>query len=493
VRAARNIQLQNMTPIQHAEPAAPTQASGGGSFEALGLSPEICERVRAAGYTTPTPIQCQAIPRVLGGRDLLGSAQTGTGKTAAFALPILEALRAAGPPLGLRPIRALVLAPTRELAAQIGASFLRYAPRGSLRCHVVFGGVGKGPQVHALRRGIDVLVATPGRLLDLMNDGEVDLRQVDTFVLDEADRMLDMGFVQDVRRIARALPKRRQTLLFSATMPRAIRALANQLLGDPIELAVDPVSSTVEPLDQYVYFVDAGRKIDLLVGLLTGGDVDRALVFTRTKHGANRVVQQLNRARIGADAIHGNKSQSARERALDAFKRGRTRVVVATDLASRGIDVKDLPHVINFDMPNEPEVYVHRVGRTGRAGASGTALSLCAPSERGFLASIERLTKRRIERREVSAELAARVGAARALARDATTQHDRDRAGTQARPRAAARGQARGDAAASQPRGRGRRRSARAAGHTASGRPGGAHDSGGPRRGGHPRGAPRSR
>ena len=378
-----------------AEPAKPA------GWSALDLSPALSAAVCAAGYAEPTPIQKKAIPHVFAGRDVLGCAQTGTGKTAAFALPILDNVLADEPRSGPNRIRALVLAPTRELAAQIGASFAKYAPRGSVRCHVIFGGVGKGPQVQALRRGLDVLVATPGRLLDLMQERVVDLGHVETFVLDEADRMLDMGFLPDVKRVAAALPRRRQTLLFSATMPAEIRALAERLLVNPVEVAVDRVSSTVAPLEQYVYFVENPRKSDLLLSLLEGGSIERALVFTRTKHGANRLAQKLVRARISADAIHGNKSQPARERALASFKRGATRVVVATDIAARGIDVKDLPHVVNFDIPHEPETYVHRVGRTGRAGASGTAISLCGSNERPLLAAIERLTRTKLERREV--------------------------------------------------------------------------------------------
>ena len=381
--------------------SAPLAGGGDAGFDGLELAPALAAAVRAAGYTDPTPIQQRAIPHVLAGRDVLGCAQTGTGKTAAFALPILDALLAKPARDGGRGIRALVLAPTRELASQIAASFLKYAPRGRIRCHVVFGGVGKGPQVQALRRGLDVLVATPGRLLDLMGEGVVDLRQVETFVLDEADRMLDMGFLPDVRRIVSALPRQRQTLMFSATMPREIRALADRLLCEPVEVAVDRIASTVAPLAQYVYFVETARKTDLLLALLRGGEIDRALVFTRTKHAANRLTDKLVRAHIQAEALHGNKSQAARERALANFKRGTTRVVVATDIAARGIDVKDLSHVVNFDVPNQPETYVHRVGRTGRAGAAGTALSLCAASERSFLTSIERLTRRRLDRLEL--------------------------------------------------------------------------------------------
>jgi ATP-dependent RNA helicase RhlE len=403
-------------------PAFETSATGAGpacadAFDRLGLRPALREAVRAAGYGEPTPIQLEAIPHVLAGRDVLGCAQTGTGKTAAFALPILQQLLAE-PRSERRPaIRALVLAPTRELAAQIGESFRRYGARSGLRHCVVFGGVGKGPQIDALRRGVDVLVATPGRLLDLLRDRRLALGQVRCFVLDEADRMLDMGFIHDVRRIARELPEERQTLLFSATLPREIQELAGRLLVDPVRVAVDPVASTALPIEQSVYFVDASRKVDLLLRLLDGGEVDRALVFTRTKRGANRLAGQLERARVAVAAIHGNKSQPARERALEGLKRGRTRVVVATDIAARGLDVKGLSHVINFDLPQDPESYVHRVGRTGRAGASGVALSLCSTAERPLLLAIERLTRRRLERRAPPAGLAASTAPMRVSAR----------------------------------------------------------------------------
>jgi len=386
----KEIQL-TASPI-HTEPAS----SGG--FQDLGLDTRLCRALDRAGYESPMPIQREAIPHILDGRDVLGCAQTGTGKTAAFALPILEHLLDGGDDRGRRDIQALVLAPTRELAAQILESFECYAANTSVRATVVFGGVSKRPQAQILRRGVDVLVATPGRLLDLMNDGVIDLGAVRFFVLDEADRMLDMGFAPDVRRITRAVPQKRQTLLFSATMPREIESLASKLLHKPVRLAVDPISSTVEPVEQSVYFVDGRRKTDLLKSLLESGEVDRALVFTRTKHGANRLVQKLDRARIEAAAIHGNKSQGARERALRRFKSGETRVVVATDIAARGIDVKGLSHVINYDMPHEAETYVHRIGRTGRAGQSGVALSLCSPEERAHLTAIERLTRRPLDR-----------------------------------------------------------------------------------------------
>jgi ATP-dependent RNA helicase RhlE len=370
-------------------------------FETLDLDPALIGVLHTLGYAEPTPIQRDAIPYALEGRDLLACAQTGTGKTAAFALPILDELLRIEPEAGRRPIRALVLAPTRELAAQIAESFRSYTPGGRIRCTVVFGGVGKRPQVTALRRGVDVLVATPGRLLDLMGEGEVDLSQVEMFVLDEADRMLDMGFIPDVRRVTKALPRERQTLLFSATQPREIRELASRLLYEPVEVAVDPISSTVETLSQSVYFVEGPRKLGLLLTLLASDRIARALVFTRTKRRADRLAQSLSREGIEAAAIHGDKSQSTRVRTLAGFKRGRTRVLVATDVAARGIHVEDIDTVINFDIPNEPETYVHRVGRTGRAGASGTAVSLCGAEERQQLASIERLTRRKIQRLEL--------------------------------------------------------------------------------------------
>ena len=375
--------------------SAPTGPEG---FQGLGLARPLRDAVASAGYHTPTPIQAAAIPEVLNGRDLLGAAQTGTGKTAAFALPILDFLMEAVAEGGRPVIRALVLAPTRELAAQIGESFRTYGKKARVRPLVVFGGVGKGPQIRELQRGVDVLVATPGRLLDLMNDGYVDLRDVECFVLDEADRMLDMGFITDVKRIEAALPPDRQTLMFSATMPKEIRKLADELLDDPVNVAVDPVSSTVEPIEQAVYFVENKRKTELLLHLLKEGKIERALVFTRTKHGANRLGQKLTRAGIEAGVIHGNKSQLQREKALASFKRWDTQVMIATDVAARGIDIKDLSHVVNFDIPNEPESYVHRIGRTGRAGASGIALAFCSPEERTYLGAIERLTQKKAER-----------------------------------------------------------------------------------------------
>ena len=349
------------------------------SFEEFGLRPEILRAVAEKKYTIPTPIQEKAIPIVLEGKDLIGCAQTGTGKTAAFALPILHRLQ--GTPwrgTGRRPIRVLVLTPTRELASQIAESFGAYGKHTALKHAIVFGGVNQGPQSQALRRGIDILVATPGRLLDLMSQGLVQLRTVETFVLDEADRMLDMGFINDIRRVIDQLPAKRQTLFFSATMPREIQGLADTILRDPIRVAVTPVASPAEAVEQRIHYVEKSEKIKLLKHLLDGPSIKNALVFTRTKHGADAVTKQLERYQVRAEAIHGNKSQNAREKALSSFKRGVTRVLVATDIAARGLDIVDLSHVVNFDLPNEPESYVHRIGRTGRAGASGIALSFCS-------------------------------------------------------------------------------------------------------------------
>jgi ATP-dependent RNA helicase RhlE len=360
-------------------------------FEELKLIDPLLRAVHAEGYTEPTPIQAQAIPHVLEGKDLLGCAQTGTGKTAAFALPILQRLSATRP--SDRSIRVLVLAPTRELATQIGESFRAYGRNTGLKQTVIFGGVGQNPQVDAVRRGVDILVATPGRLLDLMGQGFVKLDRIEVLVLDEADRMLDMGFIHDVRRIINAVPRKRQTLLFSATMPPEIQQLANNILINPVSVAVTPVASTVKMIQQSVFFVEKQDKAALLEDLLRDKTVKRVLVFTRTKHGANKVVKQLANARVIAEAIHGNKSQTARERALANFKSGATRVLVATDIAARGIDVENITHVINYDLPNEPETYVHRIGRTARAGASGFAWSFCDTEEREYLRDIERLIR----------------------------------------------------------------------------------------------------
>jgi ATP-dependent RNA helicase RhlE len=366
------------------------------TFDTLGLSPPLLAAVKAAGYTTPTPIQQAAIPPALAGRDVLGIAQTGTGKTAAFSLPLLQRL-AEDPPK--RPvIRALVLTPTRELAAQVGDSLSTYGKGLELWHAVIFGGVSQNKQVDELEDGLDALVATPGRLLDLMQQGHVSLAHVEVFVLDEADRMLDMGFLPDVRRVIAALPPKRQTLFFSATMPPEIAELASKLLVDPVRVAVTPVSSTAERIDQRVYFVDRKDKPRLLVDVLRDPAIARALVFTRMKHGANRVVEQLAKAGIRAAAIHGNKSQNARERAMGGFRDGSLRLLVATDIAARGIDVEGITHVINYDLPNVPETYVHRIGRTARAGAEGTALSFCDDEEREYLVDIERLIGRHVPR-----------------------------------------------------------------------------------------------
>ena len=365
------------------------------NFSDLELHPAIQSAVDEQGYTHPTPIQAQAIPHVLEGRDILGVAQTGTGKTAAFALPILHRLTHANRP-SRRRARVLVLTPTRELAIQINESFETYGAGLDSSHTVIFGGVGQRPQVQAMSRGRDVLVATPGRLLDLMGQGHICLDEVGIFVLDEADRMLDMGFIHDVRRVIQELPERRQTLLFSATMPDAITQLSKRILHDPVRVEVTPESTTVERIEQRVLLVEKSDKTKLLANVLNDPEIERVLVFTRTKHGANRVVRKLERT-VSAEAIHGNKSQGARQRALKNFKDGRTRVLVATDIAARGIDVDGISHVINYDLPNIPESYVHRIGRTARAGATGIAISFCAADERAYLRDIERLIRQRVE------------------------------------------------------------------------------------------------
>ncbi|MFT6399387.1 MAG: ATP-dependent RNA helicase RhlE [Bradymonadia bacterium] len=361
------------------------------SFKDLNLIPSLLDAIADAGYETPTPIQAQAIPPLLEGRDVLGCAQTGTGKTAAFSLPVLQHL-AENPTQGKAKIRALVLTPTRELAAQIGESFAKYGDYLRLKHIVIFGGVNQNPQVRALRAGIDILVATPGRLLDLMGQGEVSLGDVEFFILDEADRMLDMGFIHDIKRVLKVLPKKRQNLLFSATMPRTIADLAGTFLTDPVTVEVTPQSTTVERIEQRVMFVERAEKRRLLADLILNLDVERAIVFTRTKHGANRLVKQLDRHDIKSAAIHGNKSQAARTRALNGFREGDIPILVATDIASRGIDVDDVTHVFNFDLPNEPESYVHRIGRTGRAGREGIAISFCDETEGAYLRAIEKIT-----------------------------------------------------------------------------------------------------
>jgi ATP-dependent RNA helicase RhlE len=366
-------------------------------FADTGLEPRILRAVAEQGYDKPTPIQQKAIPHVLAGRDLLGLAQTGTGKTAAFALPMLQRLAATQPGPGARPIRALILTPTRELASQIGESFATYGHYLSLRHAVIFGGVGVEAQRQALRAGLDILVATPGRLLDLANQRLLDLRRLEIFVLDEADRMLDMGFIHDVKKVIAMLPAKRQTLFFSATMPPEAKQLADVLLRDPETVAVTPVSSTVDKIEQSLYFVDKLDKRPLLVELLKDSAMKRVLVFSRTKHGANRIAEYLEKARIGAAAIHGNKSQGARERALASFKDGGIRCLVATDIAARGIDIDDVTHVVNFDLPEVPETYVHRIGRTARAGRTGLAIAFCDQEEqRELLRPIERLIRKSI-------------------------------------------------------------------------------------------------
>ena len=367
------------------------------SFENLNLIEPILKALKSEGYTIPTPIQEQSIPIVLNGQDLLGCAQTGTGKTAAFAIPILQLLHASkSNQRGPKPIRALILTPTRELAIQIDESFAAYGKHTGLSHLVIFGGVSQHAQTNALRYGVDILIATPGRLLDLIDQRFINLSNIQMFVLDEADRMLDMGFIHDVKKVIAKIPAKRQTLFFSATMPAEIASLAGSILTNPARVEVTPVSSTAEKIHQGVYFVEKNDKRLLLLHLLKDESIKTALVFTRTKHGADKVVKDLNRANIEAEAIHGNKSQSARQRALNLFKNGQIRVLVATDIAARGIDVDDLGHVINYELPNIPETYVHRIGRTGRAGASGIAYSFCDGEEREFLRDINKLITKSI-------------------------------------------------------------------------------------------------
>ncbi len=379
------------------------------SFSNLGLVEPLQRALRDTGYTHPTPIQEQSIPHLLEGRDLLGCARTGTGKTAAFALPMLQLLSLGEPPptrqahaphspqrsRGRTP-RALVLVPTRELAAQVCQSFQTYGCHLPLSTAVVYGGVGQGPQVSALHRGVDILVATPGRLLDLMGQGHAKLERIEILVLDEADHMLDLGFIPDVRRILRTVPKRRQTLLFSATMPPPIANLAASILSSPVEVFVTPAATTVDEVEQRVHLVSGADKPALLAHMLADPSVERALVFTRTKRGADRVTKRLAQSGIPAQAIHGNKGQGARERTLEGFRNGRVRVLVATDIAARGLDIDDVSHVFNFELPHVPEIYVHRIGRTARAGASGVAISLCDGGELGMLKDIERLIRTKL-------------------------------------------------------------------------------------------------
>jgi ATP-dependent RNA helicase RhlE len=361
------------------------------SFDSLGLSAALLRAVAEQGYTEPTPIQGRVIPVVLDGRDVMAGAQTGTGKTAGFALPLLQRLAANSAPNGPRRVRALILTPTRELAAQVGESVREYGKYLPLKSAVIFGGVSINPQIDTLRRGIDVLIATPGRLLDHAQQRTLDLRHVEVFVLDEADRMLDMGFLPDIRRVIALLPQRRQNLLFSATFPHDIRNLANKMLNAPVSVEVGERNAAAEKIEQAVYYADKGQKRGLLSWLIGSGDWRQVLVFTRTKHGANRLAEQLENDGLRAAAIHGNKSQGARTRALADFKQGSVRVLAATDIAARGLDIDQLPHVVNFDLPEVAEHYVHRIGRTGRAGNEGLAVSLVAQDERPLLKAVERL------------------------------------------------------------------------------------------------------
>ncbi|WP_422139171.1 DEAD/DEAH box helicase [Endozoicomonas sp. ALC020] len=370
------------------------------SFDSLGLSAPILQAVTEQGYDAPSPIQSQAIPAVLEGHDVMAAAQTGTGKTAGFTLPILEKL-AKGPRVQANQVRALILTPTRELAAQVAESVETYSRHLPLRSTVVFGGVKINPQMMKLRRGVDVLVATPGRLLDLFNQNAVKFKQLEVLVLDEADRMLDMGFIRDIRKILAILPKSRQSLLFSATFSDEIRNLAKGLVRSPVEISVTPGNAAAKTVDQCVYPVDKNKKAALLTQLITENDWRQVLVFTRTKHGANRLTRHLEGKGVQAAAIHGNKSQNVRTKALAEFKTGEIRVLVATDIAARGLDIDQLPHVVNFDLPNVAEDYVHRIGRTGRAGATGQAVSLVCADEFKQLAAIERLTRQLIDRQEI--------------------------------------------------------------------------------------------
>jgi len=433
------------------------------SFNDLGLVEPIVRAVTAEGYTTPTPIQAKAIPAAIAGADILGCAQTGTGKTCAFALPILQRLdqsRGKAPeqsrqnpaqdqrsggrgrrgggrraPQGRAP-RALVLCPTRELASQIFDSFVTYGRNLKLRHAVVFGGVSQFHQERAMRSGVDVLIATPGRLLDLLEQGLIDLSAIETLVLDEADRMLDMGFINDIRRVIERIPERRQTLFFSATVSRDIRRLADDILRNPVTIETAPESTTIETVAQRVYHVERANKNALLERLLRGENVGRALVFTRTKHGADRLSKALRRSDINADAIHGNKTQNARTRAMNAFRSGSTTVLIATDIASRGIDVDEITHVVNYDMPVDAETYVHRIGRTARAGASGVAVTFCSRDEMGALRAIERRTKSDIEVLTDSPDLAPRTGGnGRDGRRNNTPSGDRRSAGGGFKPR----------------------------------------------------------
>lgn len=367
------------------------------SFDRLGLDDSLLRVIRDKQFTQPTDIQARTLPHALKGRDILGCAQTGTGKTAAFALPIIQRLNGDDFKRGFRPIRSLVVAPTRELAAQIGETFREFGAHNGLRHTVIFGGVNQRPQCKTLRRGVDILVATPGRLLDLMNQGEIDLSRVEILVLDEADRMLDMGFLPDIKRIVKIVPDKRQTMLFSATMPAAIDQMAATLLDDPFSVTIAPEAPAANTVDQAVHFVQNNGKLPLLKDLLSCGTITKAIVFTRTKHRADKIAHQLDKAMIPAAAMHSNKSQNQRQRTLGQLRSGKLRVLVASDIASRGIDVSDISHVFNYDMPNEAETYVHRIGRTGRAGMEGQAVSFCSDDERPLLKQIERLLSKQLD------------------------------------------------------------------------------------------------
>lgn len=388
------IRVKDVTIPENKLPLEKVKSTG---FECLGLLPNLLHAVSDAGYEAPTPIQTKGIPIVLAGKDLVGCAQTGTGKTAVFALPILQRFTQSQDKSSKKSLaRALVLAPTRELAIQIGESFSEYGKYTTINNVVIYGGVGQTPQVKAVQRGVDVLVATPGRLLDLIGQRFINLEHIEILVLDEADRMLDMGFIHDVQKIIKMVPKTRQMLLFSATMPQEVKDLSKTFMHAPIQIDVSPNQKTVEIIEQAVYFVAKMNKQALLEHILQSPEITKALVFARTKHGANKVARLLNRSKIDADAIHGNKSQTARQKALEDFRVGDTRVLVATDVAARGIDVEDISHVIQYDLPNVADMYVHRIGRTGRAGAAGTAIAFCDETERSFLDDIEKFLKTRI-------------------------------------------------------------------------------------------------
>jgi ATP-dependent RNA helicase RhlE len=395
------------------------------SFTSLNLIEPVMKALTAEGYTIPTPIQKQAIPHILDGRDLQGCAQTGTGKTAAFAIPIIQQLHNQKQP---KPgIKVLVLTPTRELAIQIDESFATYGKYSNIRHTIVYGGVSQLPQTKALKRGVDVLVATPGRLLDLINQGYINLKQLEIFVLDEADRMLDMGFINDIRKVIRLLPAKRQTLFFSATMPNEIQKLASDLLNNPVKVEVTPPTSTVDKIAQSIYHTSKADKSKMLLHLINEQNIKTALVFTRTKHGADKVVKFLHRAEVRAAAIHGNKSQNARQNALNEFKSGRLTVLVATDIAARGIDIDELSHVFNYDLPNVPETYIHRIGRTGRAGLNGTAIAFCDADERKELRDIEKLILKKIPMVEDHPYADNPAVIERAVARPARHRHHRYR------------------------------------------------------------------